>query len=93
MVYKLLGKKKKTGAGAKVTSKVGENGNKVLAQELNQWLKNSNEGKAMRGLKIIFGQQIHFKWTHYLLRIEVWIIYVSQMFSPNLLGLNLWRIK
>ena len=28
--------KKKTGAGAKVTSKVGENGNKVLAQELNQ---------------------------------------------------------
>ena len=36
MVYKLLGKKKKkTGAGAKVTSKVGENGNKVLAQELN----------------------------------------------------------
>ena len=76
MVYKLLGEKE-TGAGVKATTKVGVSLNKVLAQELNHWLKNSNEGKSMRGLKIIFGQQIYFKWYHYLLRIEVWIIYVT----------------
>ena len=43
-----------------------------LAQELNQPVtkKNSKGKLCMRGLKIIFGQQIYLKWDHYLLRTE-----------------------
>ena len=43
---------------------------------------------------MIFGQQILLKWDRCLLKIEVLnIYYVSQMFSPNMLGLNLPKIK
>ena len=48
----------------------------------------------MGDIKIIFGQQIYMKWDHYLLRIEVLnIYYVWQMFSPNMLGVDLWKTK
>ena len=74
---------KKTGSGA--------NKNEVLAQELHKpVIKKSKEGMPMPGLKVIFGQQIQLKQDLYLLNIEVLnIYYVSLMFSPNILGLNL----
>ena len=48
----------------------------------------------MHCLKTIFDQQIYLKWDHYLLRIEILSIdYVGWIFSSNMHGLNLSKIK
>ena len=55
IVYKFFDKKAGSGTKANV--------NEVLAQELYKpVIKNLKEGKCMRGLKIIYGQQIYLKW-------------------------------
>ena len=52
--------------------------------------KTSKEEVCIQGLKIIFEHLILLEWDHYLQRIEILnICYVSEMFSPNMLGLNL----
>ena len=44
----------------------------------------------MPDLKTISGKKKQLKWDNYLLKIEVLnIYYVPQMFSPNMLGLNI----
>ena len=52
-----------------------------------------NPEKSLSDLKIIFGQQIQLKCNHCLQRIKMLHICVWQIFSPNIHGLNLYKIK
>ena len=70
--------------------------NEKPAQELNKPVikRNLKRKICMRGLNIIFMQQIQLKWDHNLLRTKVLNIYnVRQMFSPNLLQSNFLEDK
>ena len=64
MVYKFFDEK--------TESAVGETDNEELSQKLHRPMaKKFKRGKVcVRGLNIIFGQQIYLKWDHYPLRIE-----------------------